>query len=147
MGNRRTLASIFIFSVPLVAGIVAACGSDDSSTFNNGAGDAGIDVTSGPGFGDGGIITSGGDGGTHVDALSIAFTPASKTLTVDGVHSQTQDYQLVATLKSGGTVNGSPTPCNSIDPTSRARRSARSRRSPRPEFTRAPERCTACTER
>ncbi len=109
MGHRRALASILLFSIPLFAGIVAACGSgDDVSTFVNGGGDSGVgDVTTGPGLGADGS-GGGGEGGTHVDAVSIAFTPASKTLTVDGVNPQSQSYQLVATLKGGGTVDVIP---------------------------------------
>lgn len=110
MASRRSLVSVFLFSAPLLAAIAAACGgSDDTSTFNNGSdGGDGIDVTTGPGFGDGGLVGSGDGGGGHVDAVSIAFVPTAQTLTVDGVHPQSQDYQLVATLKSGGTATVLP---------------------------------------
>ncbi|MEO8799127.1 MAG: hypothetical protein ABI551_14660, partial [Polyangiaceae bacterium] len=41
MAQRRPFASILLFSVPLVVGLAAACGSSDDSTFGNGAGDDG----------------------------------------------------------------------------------------------------------
>lgn len=106
MGRRRALASVFLFSVPFVVAVAAACGSSDDSTFQNSAADAGFESSTGPGFGEGGLGSDGGAG--HVDALSIAFVPASQSLTVDGVHPQSQGYQLVATLKAGGTATVIP---------------------------------------
>ncbi|MEO8878489.1 MAG: hypothetical protein ABI461_23070 [Polyangiaceae bacterium] len=102
MASRRAFASILLFSVPLLVGIAAACGSSDDSSFPIGGDDAGFESSIGPGFGEGGF---GGEGGVaHVDAVSIAYVPASQTLTVDGVHPASQNYQLVATLKAGGTA-------------------------------------------
>ena len=94
-----------------MVGIAAACGSSDDSTFGNGSdGGEGDETSTGGGnFGEGGL-GGGGDGSVagHVDAVSIAFTPAAQTLTVDGVHAASQDYQLVATLKGGGTATVLP---------------------------------------
>ena len=110
MANRRALGSILLFTFPIVVAIGVACGdSNDGSTFPNGAdGGAAFDTSTGPGFGDGALGGNGDGAAGHVDAVSIAFVPASKTLTVDGVNPKSQDYQLVATLKAGGTVNVIP---------------------------------------
>lgn len=111
MAQRRTFASVLLVVAPLVVGWAAGCGSSDDSTFGDGAGnDGGFEATTdGSGFGEGGL-GGGSDGSAagHVDAVSIAFVPAAKTLTVDGVHPASQDYQLVATLKSGGTATVLP---------------------------------------
>jgi hypothetical protein len=106
MGSRRTILSTLALVSSSILAAVVACGTDGASTFGDGTEDSGGGGGGGPLFGQEG--GAGEAGVNHVDALSIAFVPASATLTVDGVNPKSQDYQLVATLKAGGTVNVTP---------------------------------------
>ncbi len=105
--RRRRVVGSGMLIVSL--GVGAACGS--AGTSGSGSSDVGgsRDAGSSGSSADSGtvpvITTLGSDAGgsSHPDAKSIAFTPPSQTLTVDGVNPSSASYSLIATLADGST--------------------------------------------
>lgn len=110
MNGRLPRLGLFL-AVPLATILAVACGSSSGSNFtDNGHNDGGNGAdSSGPqlqfGGGDSGPTATGDDDDdTKANTVSVAFIPATATLSTDGVTAQTQQYDLQATLKDGTKV-------------------------------------------
>jgi hypothetical protein len=87
----------------LAGGWIAACGSDETSVFDNGNNGNQKD-----GAADDGSLNefATGDSGNGIvgNVAALAFEPPVQTLTLDGVTPGVADYRLKATLKDGSTT-------------------------------------------
>lgn len=101
---------LLICALPAAGALAFACGSSEGSTFIDA--DAGGDGNTGPGtssgtasggfdFGDSGPATDEDANALKAKTVSLAFLPASKTLTVDGTTLPSQSFDLEATLQDG----------------------------------------------
>lgn len=105
MKTQVRTAQVFLVAALGYAGVVAACGGSDDSTFGNGSdgGGGSQDGTTGT-LGEGGGFNN-GDGGQFT---SLVFDPPSATIIVDGSGPKTASFTLKGTLPDGTTVDVTP---------------------------------------
>jgi len=100
MSSRR--AQLFLVVTLGAAGCLAACGSDDASTFGNGQ-------DGGDGTGDGSLVGDGQGGFQTADGgasfASLYFDPATATINVDGTGAKTVSYSLKGKKADGSVVD------------------------------------------
>jgi hypothetical protein len=99
MGRRALTRTLLVIGLPLATLVAFACGDAGESTFTGGGNDSGSIDDTGPGQHIGG--EGGADASVKANAVSIAWKPSAKTLTVDGKTPASQTYDLEATLKDG----------------------------------------------
>jgi hypothetical protein len=104
---RRLPRALLLVALPLATLLAIACGSsggDSSFVDPNTKIDAGQDSASPLSFGGDASPTFDEDAAAaKANATAIEFIPSSKTLTIDGVTAQSQNYDLQATMKDGTT--------------------------------------------